>query len=126
MTARRFAKPGRTLWDSVTDQFELDPAELALLGQACLTLDELIRLEKAMKTADLLVEGSKGQPVSNPLLTQVREHRRLLDALCRSLALPVDGAQVGARRDGQRSKAAVARHQRAKLRAMRGGVDVEA
>ncbi|WP_375003287.1 hypothetical protein [Aeromicrobium sp. CTD01-1L150] len=44
-----------------------------------------------------------------------------MDALARSLALPIEGEQHGTRRNPQQSKAAAQRHRSDRLRAVRTG-----
>ncbi|MGH9122034.1 MAG: hypothetical protein ACRDYC_08815 [Acidimicrobiales bacterium] len=79
---------GRGFWRKVTTDFELDHDGLALLEQAARTLDELERLQAAVAGAELLVEGSSGQPRPHPLLAEVRAHRATLGKLLTALALP--------------------------------------
>jgi hypothetical protein len=47
------AAGGRKLWRAVTESFELDAVELALLAQAGRTVDLIDRLEKAADSAEL-------------------------------------------------------------------------
>ena len=65
--------------------FELSAGEAAVLGEACRTVDELGRLAEAMPDAELIVEGSTGQPRGNPLLDEVRKHRETLARLLSAL-----------------------------------------
>jgi hypothetical protein len=89
---------GKRLWVSVVDRFVLTPAELAMLGQACRTSDELNRLEKAVRNLpELITTGSTGQPKAHPLLAEVRAHRLLLERLTTALCLPDDDQVVGDR-----------------------------
>jgi hypothetical protein len=119
-----FRPSGAALWAMVTDAFRLDPAEMAVLRQLCRTVDELDRLDEALRDAHMMVKGSTGQPAANPLLEQVRAHRKVLESLCRSLALPVDGEVTGSVRHPQQAGAARSRHRSAALRSARssGGV----
>lgn len=79
--------PGRTLWRAVTDGYTLREDERQALVAACRTLDELARLEAALKDAPVVVAGSKGQERPNPLFAEVRSHRLALKALLASVGL---------------------------------------
>jgi hypothetical protein len=88
--------PGR--WGAVVGPYVLTPAELAMLGEACRTADELDRLEKAVRALpDLVTTGSTGQLKPHPLLEEVRRHRLLLERLTSALNLPDDTEEVGTR-----------------------------
>jgi hypothetical protein len=104
----------------VADEYVLTPAELAVLAEACRTVDELDRLEKAVrKLPELTTTGSTGQIRPHPLLSEVRLHRQLFDRLAASLNLPDEDQEVGLRpsqRHGQ--KAADARWRGVRSRAL--------
>jgi len=100
---------GKALWRNVTGTYVLDPAETALLHELWRTADELDALTTAMAGKSPLVEGSQGQPRANPLLAEIRQHRKLAETLAVSLALPVDGETIGTRRSSNARKAAHAR-----------------
>jgi hypothetical protein len=82
MTTRRKAAPsnlkapGKALWRSILVQFELNAAEFALLHQLCCTTDEIADIQKALAGSGPLVTGSQGQPVANPLLSVLANHRK--------------------------------------------------
>ncbi len=100
---------GKALWRSVIGTYVLDPAETALLHELCRTADELDVLTSAMAEASPVVAGSQGQPRANPLLAEIRQHRKLAETLAIALALPVDGETIGTRRSVNAKAAAQAR-----------------
>jgi hypothetical protein len=100
---------GRALWRSVVGKYVMDPAETALLHELCRTADELDALTVAMADQSPVVEGSQGQPRANPLLAEIRQHRKLAETLALALALPVDGETIGRRRSTNAKAAAHAR-----------------
>jgi hypothetical protein len=57
-----------------------------------------------MKGKSLLSVGSQGQPVINPMVPELRQHRATLASLMRQLKLPEDGDEEKAA--GDRSSAA--------------------
>jgi hypothetical protein len=100
---------GKTLWQAITGTYELAPAELELLRQACRVADHLARIDAALMDSDVIVEGYAGQPRSHPLLQASAEQRRVLDALFRSMALPMPDEKTGRRRSPAAVAAAQAR-----------------
>ncbi|CAN5120231.1 hypothetical protein BH20ACT8_BH20ACT8_09710 [soil metagenome] len=103
---------GDVLREEVLARYELSPAEARILEEAAVTVDELGRLEHELADAPLVVPGSRGQMRANPLLAEVRAHRRVLDALLRSLSLPVEGETVGRPRSPRHAAAARERWRR--------------
>lgn len=97
---RGLATAGKKLWRRAAGAYELREDEAEALAAACRTLDELVRLEAELADAAVVVEGSKGQPVPNPLFAAVREHRRALTALLAAAGLaaaesaPLTGTQA--------------------------------
>ena len=89
---------GSMLWREITSIFDLDAAEVRLLVELCRVHDELDDMNAALAGADLLVEGSRGQQRPNPLLHEIREHRRTAERLTNALAIPLPGESVGVRR----------------------------
>jgi hypothetical protein len=106
---------GRRLWRSVLGLYDLAPHETELLRQACRVVDNLARIDAALLDSEPVTEGANGRLWPNPLLQVSADQRRVLDALFRSMALPMPGESFGRRR----SPAAVANAQ-ARWRAQRG------
>jgi len=104
---------GVALWDDVTAVYDLRADELRVLEAACFELDLIARLQAAMDTDDLITFGAQGQPVANPLVQELRQHRSTLRALLKQLSLPDQddrGQQSG--RSEQARNAANARWKR--------------
>jgi hypothetical protein len=85
---RGLSPAGLALWRSIVPAYELRPDELRVLHDACREADVVARLAEALEDAELLVTGSQGQKVINPLVQEVRQHRTVLAALLRQLKLP--------------------------------------
>jgi P27 family predicted phage terminase small subunit len=124
MTTSRRGKPaptdlgdaGKVLWRNLTREFDFNSAELSLLHQLCCTTDEIALLKAALTRTGPVVEGSKGQPRANPLLGELRNHRKLADQLVVALGLPIDGEAVGRRRSAQAKQAADTRWAKTKTK----------
>ncbi len=80
----------RRLWRDVLKDFQLGPAELRILEDACREMDLIGRMEDDLEGADLVVRGSQRQPAPNPLVQEVRLHRAVLRQLLGALRLPDD------------------------------------
>lgn len=110
--------PGRRLWKSIagSGDYALRPDELRILHAACRCDDAIAELnrrreeyEKSPRYAELLMRGSQGQPVENPLRARVNKiiaDIQIMDsALAAHLAklkLPdLDGAAAGAEAGNQ-------------------------
>jgi hypothetical protein len=102
---------GTALWDDITAVYDLRPDELRVLEAACFEVDLIDRLQREVGTADLVVHGSQGQPVANPLVTELRQHRSALRALLKQLDLP-DESTGTTSRSAQARDAANARWKR--------------
>jgi len=108
---RNLSAAGRKLWTTITTQYELRADELRVLEDACREADLIDVLNAEAKGADLVVQGSTGQPVINPLISELRQHRSTLAALFRQLKLP-DETDTAASRSSQAREAANARWSR--------------
>ncbi len=117
---------GGALWDDITTAWELRADEFRILEHASRTLDDLDRLQKALVSADLIVQGSQRQPRRSPLIAEVRAHRELLSRLLRQLDLP--DVQEPAQRSAESLRKSAAAHARVGSgpSAARGGAGVVA
>lgn len=97
----------RKIWRGITEVYDLRPDELRILEEACREVDLIDMMEKALsdalKAGEFTVRGSMGQPVANPLMAEIRQHRGTLQRLLGALKLPDDAAEAA---EGSRSTAA--------------------
>jgi hypothetical protein len=83
--------PGKRLWQQVTAAYRLNPAELAVLEEMARTKDYLARFDRlvrALRTADLVVEGSVGQLKAHPAFDQLLRQQLVFGKLSKLLSLP--------------------------------------
>jgi hypothetical protein len=81
---------GKGFWTQITEDFDLDSAELEVLKEACRTLDEIEALKAAAVELGPMVKGSAGQWTVNPALTEVRQARAAFERMVKVLNLPSD------------------------------------
>ena len=86
---------GRKLWRDITaplteDDFELTSRERQWLHSAAKLTDRVVALEAVMAESDPVVQGVAKQPVSHPLLTEIRQHHQLIAQLLARLDLSTD------------------------------------
>jgi hypothetical protein len=87
-TPKSLAKQGAALWVQITTVIEFDdPREIHALRQACLLEDDVARLRDELERSALIVQGSTGQPVENPLLGAIRNATALQARLLGSIAV---------------------------------------
>lgn len=93
---------GLRFWNKVTGMYKLRPDELVVLEDACREMAMIDQLEAAMKDEPMIMSGSMGQPVVNPLVPELRQHRATLKALLAQLKLP-DQSEDAVSAEGPRS-----------------------
>lgn len=81
-------RKGAAFWRKIMSDYELAPHEEMILEGACRELDLIAKLELAIKPAVLIVKGSMGQDVANPLLAEIRQHRMAFMSAIKQLRLP--------------------------------------
>ena len=83
-------KRGKDTWKNITSKYVLRTDELDILEDICREIDMVDRLESEMLDAPLMVTGSQGQDVANPLIGELRQHRATKKSLWAQLKLPDD------------------------------------
>lgn len=111
MKPQGLGKRAEALWDGVLEQHELDSAGLAILEDACRTVDIVDRLSGALKSknqewmrlseeAEYLSNGAAEiHIVVNPLLGEIRQQRMTLRSLLAQLKLGVSKEKAQNKRD---------------------------
>ncbi|GAA1528538.1 hypothetical protein GCM10009730_42240 [Streptomyces albidochromogenes] len=94
------------LWQDINVAQELRTDELRILEDACREVDLIERMHAELQDAPLVVRGSMGQDVANPLVQELRQHRALVARLLGTLKLADDEQE---QRDGQ-ARSSQARH----------------
>lgn len=93
---KNLGKEAKKLWKGVTETFDLSATELRILEDACREVDLIEKLEEALwdpaNPQPLTVRGSQGQPVANPLIQEIRQHRQVVKTLLGALKLPEEPA----------------------------------
>jgi hypothetical protein len=97
---------GRRLWSSITDDYELDEHELALLREAVRTVDLLADLDVVVKREGPIVDTPQGQK-AHPAAVEARQQRIALARILAALRLPSgeEGDQKASARPQRRSGA---------------------
>lgn len=106
------ADAGSALWSDLVGPYEFRPDELRVLEATCREADLIARMEDELDGAAFTVKGSMGQPVANPMLGELRQHRALLERLLRALSLPDEEGRGAAKRSESARAAAEARWRR--------------
>lgn len=80
----------RKLWRETLAQYALRADELRILEDACREFDLVDRLQADLDREDspLMVRGSQGQTVINPIISEIRQHRAQGARLLHQLKLP--------------------------------------
>lgn len=97
---------GAALWSAITAKYDLRADELRVLEDACREADLVDVLSVALAASDPITKGSQGQPVVNPLVPEIRQHRATLAGLLGKLKLPDDETSDSAGRVSAQARAA--------------------
>jgi hypothetical protein len=86
---------GQAFHDAFRQDVELaGPEQEALLEQACAMLDEIESMTARIEANGEMLDGSRGQKVAHPLITEVRRHRAAFAALVKQLC-PEEAPRAG-------------------------------
>lgn len=86
-------RPGsRSFWTRTVADYDLNPGELVLLGEACRLVDDLAKLRGAMAKAPVTTEGSTGQVRVHPIYAAIANHSRVLAEHVHRLGIPEPAA----------------------------------
>lgn len=80
-------KPGRKLWDSVLDEFELAEHEAAQLEEACRVRDTIVRLREQLESDGTMLASSQGSRL-HPAIAEIRAQQLGLARLLATLHVP--------------------------------------
>ena len=105
-TPAGFAASGAALWSQITSKYDLRADELRVLEDGCREADLIDGLSAALAEGDLMVKGSMGQQVVNPLVGEIRQHRNTLATLLGKLKLPDDESSDSAGRVSAQARSA--------------------
>jgi hypothetical protein len=104
-TPSGLGQAGGLLWADISSKYSLRADELRVLEDAAREADLIATLDAGMAGQDLLVRGSQGQQVINPLISELRQHRGTLASLLRQLKLPDESVSAEARSTAARAAA---------------------
>jgi hypothetical protein len=97
---------GSALWGVIVGKYDLRADELRILEDACREADLIDLLSVALDESTPITKGSMGQPVVNPLVPEIRQHRATLSTLLGKLKLPDDDTSDSAGRVSAQARAA--------------------
>ncbi|WP_406711000.1 hypothetical protein QEV68_10570 [Trueperella pyogenes] len=87
-TPETLGADGRRLWEETLAHYELAEHELAVLQEACYTVDLLQTMRRRVKKDGVMSTGSMRQAVVHPLISEMRQQRGLFSQLMSALKLP--------------------------------------
>ncbi|MEP7194443.1 MAG: terminase [Actinomycetota bacterium] len=79
--------PGKRLWTSVLDEFDLAEHERAQLAEACFVRDRIDQLRARVDTDGLMIESSQGSRL-HPGVAEIRSQQLALARLLATLSVP--------------------------------------
>lgn len=91
----QFHERGEQFWEAIVGKYSLSESEIALLIEACRTIDVLDSLDESIRAEGPTILTDAGRTVVNPAVNAANNARTTLRQLVAALALPDDaGASV--------------------------------
>jgi hypothetical protein len=79
---------GSALWVSIASEYKMRPDELQHLEDACRLVDIMASLRVAAQGQPMMIPGSTGQMVLNPLIAEQKTHALAVGTLLARCKLP--------------------------------------
>ena len=93
---------GLAFWTTLTDTFDFDPHDLALVEEASRVKDRLDELDAVIRAEGVTITTAKGDTKAHPALVEARGQGIVLTRLVASLRLPDDAGARTQHRGGGR------------------------
>jgi hypothetical protein len=100
------AADGRALWSSIASKYVMRPDELRHLEDACRLVDIMAALRSAADGEPMMIPGSTGQMVLNPLVAEQKTHALAVGTLLARCKLPDLDPSSGAGAEPNQHRAA--------------------
>lgn len=97
---------GLRMWREVVGKYELRVDERVTLEAACRASDRLVLMRNQLGQMDLMLTGSTGQQVVNPLVAEIRAHEAQVSTLLAKLKLPDASTGAGEQPRSTQARAA--------------------
>jgi hypothetical protein len=100
---------GKALWRDIVGTYELRSDELRILEDTCREADLVARMQAEMDEPgfQFIVSGSMGQKVIHTIVSEIRQHRAVIQRFLAGLKLPDEPA--GSDADGAEERSSSAR-----------------
>lgn len=104
---------GKRLWDDISGSYDLRSDELRVLEDAAREADLVAVMQAEIDAPgfQMLVAGSTGQTVVNPVVAEIRQHRTVIQRFLAALKLP-DAAGASEQEEDVSSQARMAANKR--------------
>ncbi len=88
-----FLERGQEFWNAIVGKYDLSESEIALLIEACRTIDILDSLDQSIRAEGPTILTDAGRTAVNPAVAAANNARTTLRQLISALALPDDAGE---------------------------------